>query len=693
MMRIVLEVLLLAKIGSTRRIMAQKKNVNEPNPPAWPESVVVFGPNDNDITNVIEQLTEDLNDVEIGHFSNRRLAILFKPGVYSGVTVKVGYYTQVLGLGLRADDVAFTNTEKGIWCPAMGAIPSPGSLDAFWRSAENFKSEASHGMMWAVSQAAPLRRVHVTGNLDLYHPGAWASGGFVANVQVDGQTRMGTQQQWIARNSDLGSPEHATMGGQWNTVFVGCSGVPASRFPIGDDPSAGVTNEPHTPVVAEKPYITIDNEGRYWLQVPPVKRFSVGSDEQHTPKDTGAESVPFSNVFVANAENHGNGVAIQAKLDAGLHVVLAPGVFHLTTTLTLKRAGQVLLGIGMATLHPPVTGGPCVRVAPATPNVRVAGLMLGASHVDIHDHVTALLEWGTEGTEDPGDTLRPGIMNDIFARVGGPDMDREVGVDKMVRLHSGNVVGDNLWLWRADHAQLDPNEPPQSVNDPKKEEYHLTVNSEYPSEAGLEVIGDDVTMYGLFVEHTLGHMTQWRGQNGRVWFYQSELPYDVSQENYGDAGFAGYLVADNVNSHVAHGVGVYTYFRDNNVFVHSAIQAPEREGIIFSNIFTRFLNGQGGIRHVLNGRGGQATIQGTRMARLANVAPAPTPSPSPHAALAPTPAVAPEGYCSPGDAVTCPGQSDAVCSGNQCCPDGSTCPSADHSFAGCQSPKTLDCMR
>jgi hypothetical protein len=242
--------------------------------------------------------------------------------------------------------------------------------------------------------------------------------------------------------------------------------------------------------------------------------------------------------------------------------------------------------------------------------------MLGAMRVP-SDQVTALLEWGSEGVADAGDGQNPGIMSDIFARVGGPNLDRQVGVDRMVRVHSGNVVGDNLWLWRADHALLDPNEPPQTdIDDPKKSQYHLTANGEYPSEAGLEVIGNDVTMYGLFVEHTLGHMTQWRGENGRVFFYQSELPYDVTQENFADVGYAGYMVADNVRSHEAHGVGVYTYFRDHEVSVGSGIRAPEADGVRFTNAFTRFLNGHGGILHVLNGQGGSVTGAGTRMARL-----------------------------------------------------------------------------
>jgi hypothetical protein len=36
------------------------------------------------------------------------------------------------------------------------------------------------------------------------------------------------------------------------------------------------------------------------------------------------------------------------------------------------------------------------------------------------------------------------------------------------------------------------------------------------------------------VEHTLGDLLDWQGERGRTYFYQSELPYDVTQANYGD---------------------------------------------------------------------------------------------------------------------------------------------------------------
>ena len=66
--------------------------------------------------------------------------------------------------------------------------------------------------------------------------------------------------------------------------------------------------------------------------------------------------------------------------------------------------------------------------------------------------------------------------------------------------------------------------------------------------------------------------------------------------------------------------------------------------------------------------------------------PAPTPTPPP-----PSPSPSPSGgSCSVGAAVKCPG-THTYCGGDQCCPDGSTCPSADNSFQLCPHKKEVDC--
>ena len=172
----------------------------EPNPPQWPASVSVFDPSDGAAK--IEAKIAEAYEQNGGHsppnhgqFSDRRFAFLFKPGTYD-VDCPVGYYTQVLGLGDAPSDVTFVSP-RGVYSEEQDYTIG-GALSTFWRSAENFKTTASQdwqvgsGMMWAVSQAAPLRRVDIANDLLLFEyqppiPAAGeASGGFMANVRVGG---------------------------------------------------------------------------------------------------------------------------------------------------------------------------------------------------------------------------------------------------------------------------------------------------------------------------------------------------------------------------------------------------------------------------------------------------------------------------------------------------------------------------
>ena len=115
----------------------------QPNPPVFPASVVVFGPDDRNISETMAARSEVLNDRARGHFSSERLAFLFKPGRYDDVEAKIGYYTSVTGLGASPDEVVFTG-ERGIYVDAMDPQQA-GSLDTFWRS----------GAAWLTAQRKP----------------------------------------------------------------------------------------------------------------------------------------------------------------------------------------------------------------------------------------------------------------------------------------------------------------------------------------------------------------------------------------------------------------------------------------------------------------------------------------------------------------------------------------------------------
>ena len=90
----------------------------EPNPPVWPDSVTVFGPDDAAEANaVMTRLSTTLNDRAAGHFSDERRAFLFKPGAYE-MDVAVGYYVSVHGLGASPGDVVIAGP-RGIYVDAM----------------------------------------------------------------------------------------------------------------------------------------------------------------------------------------------------------------------------------------------------------------------------------------------------------------------------------------------------------------------------------------------------------------------------------------------------------------------------------------------------------------------------------------------------------------------------------------------
>ena len=111
----------------------------------------------------------------------------------------------------------------------------------------------------------------------------------------------------------------------------------------------------------------------------------------------------------------------------------------------------MLLGIGLATL---VSAKQNVIIAVGdVDGVRVGGLLLQAGPPGPSGEVApALLQWGSTSGYT-GDGRAPGIMHDLFVRVGGPDGTRAtpVAAAAMVHVRSGHVIGDNLWLWRADH--------------------------------------------------------------------------------------------------------------------------------------------------------------------------------------------------------------------------------------------------
>lgn len=586
------------------------------------------------------------------HFTTQHYALLFAPGVYNDCSFEIGYYVQMAGLGKSPSDVQFTGAKSGPFVDALNKnlpVKEGGTiagnniglcLDTFWRAAENFRAVNTR---WAVSQAAPLRNVIVDNDLMFGEAEAYSSGGFLANAKVGHQTNFIANQQWFSRSVEFGGVGAA--GGAWNTCFSGCKGnVPEPGVVIWQGkPSNSVrTIEPSPEVRIEKPFITMkDMNGTDYFELV-VPHATWGEDAIGPMVDGSFEDVrSFSKVKVCKPflpmtydeeakkmvygeindytynvlteKDEKITEELQAALDEGKDLVLCPGIFFLTKTLVVRHPNQVILGLGLATLVAPQDGTPCIKVEPQVPGVRIAGLVLEASLQTVTVDETkkrCLLEVGN--IADAGDPTNPVLLADIFCRVGGSNLVREkVETDVMIRIHSGNVVGDNLWLWRADHVRLRPNEVANDARFPfyhqvrvwKKDEEGNVVKkvNECYVENALEVNGDDVKMYGLFCEHTIGHQMVWRGERGTVSFFQCELPYDVNVD-FAEEGYVGYYVDPNVKVHKGLGVGVYSNFTQFPVVAPLGLSVQGHgasDDIQIDNAFTVFLNGKGGIKNVI----------------------------------------------------------------------------------------------
>jgi len=476
----------------------------EPNPPDFGSNVVIIEPG-----NFTAEQQKKLGDIywhgrdwsNPSQFGNRRTAVFLKPGNHS-VDINVPYYFSVLGLGLKPGDVAVHPGPQKIGIQ-VDLQDNKHSLNAFWRSLENLQT-FQWRLNWWVSQAAPIRSVIVEGELFL-SGGPPASGGCLANSQVKGRLETGSQQQWYARGNSMRPFPRASWRGSY--VCVGCLDATQKDEPFKLSYSWNASKQSHhtglsytepPEVFAEKPHVAF-RQGRYYLSIPKVRRKHWGHDWD--PGDV----VDFKMVFVVREDSTAS--EINAKMASGLHVVFPPGIYTLDAPLEINRTGTVLLGLGYATLVPKYKHRALIRVNDAD-NVRIAGLILQAGPEDLQTR--ALLQWGAEGSDYKGDPAKPGIMHDLVFRVGGPDW-KAVGTRYMLQVNNGWVLGDNLWMWAADHCV---------------DNVGLCCKPARKVETALQVNGPNVHMYGISAEHTEGDIVEWNGRAGSVSFLQTEFRYD-----------------------------------------------------------------------------------------------------------------------------------------------------------------------
>jgi hypothetical protein len=525
-------------------------------------------------------------------FGTERYALLFEPGTYGSASTplnfQVGYYTTVAGLGQSPADVVINGSiDVYNQCTDGSCVAS----NNFWRSLSNLTINVTNptfgcysGEFWAVSQAAPMRRVLVNGNatlMDYCTLPSYASGGFIADSEFEGGSIVsGSQQQWITRNSQI----DGWSNGVWNQVFSGVVGAPAQCFP-GTLPACGgnpYTTLASSPVTREEPYLYIDSNGHYNVFVPAVQHNSAGTTWGSGP--TPGSSIPISKFFIAQPTN--SAAQIDAQLRSGKNLILTPGIYNLDLPLLVTRPDTVVLGIGFPTLIP--ENGIVSMIVLPSKGVMLSGMIFDAGI----PKSPLLLQFGTPFGPSSGSDSS--ALQDVFFRIGGAEPGQAT---VSLSVGSDNTILDDIWAWRADHGN--------GVG--------WTDNT---ADTGLVVTGKNVTAYGLFVEHYQKYEVLWLGDGGTDIFFQNEMPYDPpSQAAWMEApgvdGWAAFKVTNNVTRFKGYGMGSYSFFNQGvNIYPANAFEVPSTLAPSSMNdLLTIFLStaGSGGILNVIDNIGGSST--------------------------------------------------------------------------------------
>ena len=540
----------------------------------------------------IQATVDAIASQQVGNqFGTQRYALLFEPGTYGTAAdplfFQVGYYTSVAGLGASPGDVVINGAVDSFnQCDASGSCTA---LVNFWRSLSNLTINfpapqpggpcARSAEFWATSQASPVRRVAVNGFfslMDYCTAPSFSSGGFIADSQFSGSTVLnGSQQQFVVRNSNLDGWTNAV----WNQVFSGDNGAPAQNFGSGGQ----YTTLAASPVTQEEPFLEQDQAGNFSVFVPAVQHDSAGTTWASGPAP--GTAIGIQRFFIASPSTPVG--LIDVALALGKDLILTPGVYHLDHPIVVTRPDTVVLGLGFPTLVP-AHGGLAMLVA-NVPGVKLSGMIFDAGPVSS----PALLEVGLpgRGRSDPAD---PTLVQDVFFRVGGATPGQ---ADASLVVNSAQVILDNIWAWRADHGN--------GVG------WTSNVGNN-----GVVVNGDDVTAYGLFVEHYEKAQVIWNGRDGTDIFFQNEMPYDPPSqaawmETPSTDGYPAFLITARAAGFSGYGMGSYSFFNQGiPIFATNAFEADNPPGLALHDMLTIFLNangGSGGIDHVVNGVGGSST--------------------------------------------------------------------------------------
>lgn len=453
--------------------------------------------------------------------NNNSYAFVFHPGIYDfkNFELKISFQTSLRGLGQNPSDTVFKNCKITIG-RKKGTV-----TNIFWRDLENISLDSTEDVEWYTSQECPIRRFETKGNilLDGSIVGMYSSGGYISNVKANSIISH-RQQQFCFKNVSCNNTAMAGM----NTVYVN-SETNLKNTTCGGMSSTVITND-HS--VYDKPFILSNGSIRL-----PNNFNTNGYNLKYEYRD-------LNNIYVSNPND--TSLTINSEINKGNHIIFTAGTYNnLNGTIKINKDNICILAIGWPVLKNNNNNGPVFSVTGNNCTL-AGGMLIDAGNV----FVDSLVEF-KDGTGSR--------IYDICCRVLRPSKCKT-----MMTINQKNTYGENIWLWVADH-QL------EGVNNTK--ELWMQMDNPY----GLHVISDNVRLFGLAVEHQYDTMTQWDGNYGECYFYQSEFPYGGRMNNK-----PSYVVNDNVENHILKGGGAYFvvyYGFDNNPNIKSAFYCPDKTNV------------------------------------------------------------------------------------------------------------------
>ena len=471
--------------------------------------------------------TDDINKIKttIENFANSNgtvwpqqgsIAFLFHPGTYdfNNWYMNIPVQTSVRGLGILPSNTIFKNCKIGVsHCSTV--CPSP-ATNIFWRDLENIQLE--HDIDWCSSQECPIRRVITSGNiiLDQGHY-MWASGGFISNTKSKSIVAF-NQQQFCVKNID----SKVTPTGM-NWVYINSNTNVKNSCEGGH---ANVITNDH--IVYDKPYL-VDGGS---ILVP--TSFTTNG----VNFSTSSNRIDFTELYIVYPNDTVDNINKQLETKIGL--LFTSGLYTFNDSIQIKNDNIVILGIGWPVIQGGTNTNPVFDISGE--NCILAGLMVDAGNGNPNS-----LIWFHEKTN--------GKMFDICCRILKPDSGKN-SCKSMVTIDQDDFYGENIWLWRADHQK-------EGANDTNAK-WDMMDNPN-----GIIINGNKVRMFGLAVEHQSSVMTQWNGDKGECYFYQSEFAYGGMFDNS-----ASYVVNDKVNNHILKGGGAYFVV---DYFTRGGLKAPDIE--------------------------------------------------------------------------------------------------------------------